>query len=574
LLKSDFTSAVHALRSASALTESTFLQVGELLEASVEVLAKLTTGFETMRVELDGENLGQAFNTLSRVAARVNELSRDQSRESAIFDHLRRLTQSIEERISQMKTSLKGVDALAINSKIAAANIHASGMDFTTFADEIGRTLNVTRANLDNFASELRTVRQCVAQAYTRQLLFENCRDEAARSITERLTATMASLAQQHQRARRASLAVNMGSVRVQQRIAKAIMALQIGDVTRQRLEHADNAVGLLRSVRIRSDAPGALNEDEQHALSVLVQIVQAAQLLDAAKHFDREVTRITESLESLAVEARALCTIGNSTFASPLTRGGTFTSDLEGQVAETLLLFEGFETAQTEVASVVRTVSEATATLGAHLLKVRSLEADIRIMGLNTTFKCARVGREGLALSIIAQELRTYANGFAKEADALMGEVEIIAKSTLALTTGRAREDAGPGVDGTQAIKDSLFTLRQVGQILNSALQDLERDSERVVTMLTETVENLGSHNEIGPMLRQSAESFFTRTPSWLLRGDKLAPAVQQFLDLMANGYTMAQERAVQDKMLRRPASEAAEPRHEAETELEDFLF
>jgi hypothetical protein len=513
--------------------------------------------------ELEGEKPGVALQALLGIAARVTSLGQNQSQENTRFEQIRRLTEAIGGRIGQMKVSLKDVDALAVNSKIAAASIRAPGSDFTSFANEIGRTLQLTRTTLDQFGAELDIVRQHVAVAQTGQQTFDRRQQEAAGSITDRLSATVKSIAQQHERVARASLEVRLGSARVHQRVCDAILALQIGDITRQRLEHADAVLAVV------AGRPG-LDADDHRTFVSLAHRLQSAQLIDAARNFDRDVRQVIDSLNSLAAEARALRTIGDAAYGAADRNGGSFITQLEGQIAEALALFESFETARAEVAGVTATVSDATAGLCGHLRTVQSLEADIRIMGLNTTFKCARIGREGLALSIIAQELRGYANGFAKEAGTLMQEVEAVAGISGLLTSGIAKDQATTTSGGTRAMRDSLVTLRQMGQMLDQAMQELKLDSDRVVRLLVETVSNLAVQAEIGQVLRDAARRLAGLSPSGAVNFAELPPAVVQKLELIERGYTMANERAVHDQFLGRPAR--------AETAsggaMEDFLF
>lgn len=577
-----FTDAVSAIRSASALTEVTFLQAGQTLEASIEILTKLTASFEVVLMHLEGDDLGQALEALSTTAAQVGRLGQSHQKESARFDTMVCLTETIGGRIGQMKASLKDIVSLGVNSKIAAASIHAPGIDFTTFAEDIGRTLEVTRLALDRFDAELRIVRQHVATARDGQRLFEARQHDAMSSITQRLSATLKSIALHNQGAARASLEVRLGSARVRERICSAILALQIGDITRQRLEHADCALDLVAATRdhaARDHTTGTaaqpvLDEDERSAFIVAAHRLQSAQLTDAARNFDRDVRQIIESLNSLAAEARALRSLGDSAFGSQDRGGGTFMPELEAQVGEALTLFEGFETAREQVASVTATVSEAAASLCGHLRTVQSLEADIRIMGLNTTFKCARVGREGLALGVIAQELRSYANVFAKQAGALMGEVETIARisgSSIEATVGGGTPMVS---DGTRAMRDSLATLRRVGEVLDVAMTDLERDSERVVTLLLTTVAKLETQYEIGQALRDAAGNLAALLPSGYLSFANLAPRVAQMLEQVERFYTMASERAIHDRILGRSPQAAPVPEAAAASELEALLF
>jgi hypothetical protein len=222
----EFIDAAEAIRSASALTEVTFLRAGQTLEASSGILADLTSRFSVVLEELQGEKPGVALQALLAMADRVTRLGQSRSQENTRFEQMRELTKSIGDRIGKMQASLKDVDALAVNSKIAAAGIRAPGSDFTSFAEEIGRTLKLTRTTLDRFGAELLTVRHHVEVAQNGQQSFDRYQREAASSITERLSATVKSIALQHARAARASVDVRLGSARVRQRVCDAILAL------------------------------------------------------------------------------------------------------------------------------------------------------------------------------------------------------------------------------------------------------------------------------------------------------------------------------------------------------------
>jgi hypothetical protein len=583
MLETDnFTVAGNAIRAASALTETTFLQVGKALEASIEILARLTESFDTLLTELKSENLRQALESLAQAAARVTELGRTQSGESAGFDRLQRLAEAITRRILKMHGSVKAVASLSICSKIATTDIRTSTIDFSTFADEIARTLDMTRSSLDSFAAELLPVHERVVAARATQLTFEKRQDEAARSIPPRLLATVASIHLQHRHAARASAAVRGRSDGVRQEICNAIMALQIGDITRQRLEHTDCALGLISESEEapvgmrRHEAAGEveLDADERNAFRTATCRLQSAQLLDAAQSFDRDVRQVIASLNGLAADARALRNLGSLAYGSSRRGHGTFIAELEVQVAEALQLLAGFGTAQAEASGVAESVSNATAGLCGHLATVQSLEADIRIMSLNTTLKCSRAGHEGLALSLIAQELRSYANEFAKEAGALMGEVETISEITGSLSRGRDAGAAPVVAEVTRAMQDSLATLRQERQTLGDALANLERDSDRVVALLVETVANLASHDEIGQALRQAATALAAMSAHQTFPLADLSPRVEQMLNLVASNYTMAIERRVHDQALGRPDQAPAGPATVADADLEDVLF
>ena len=101
----DATGALPAIRSASTLIETTFLKAGRTLEASIEILAKMTAGSEAVLESLGGDNLNEALTALARTAERINHLARDQGKGSVRFHEIHGITEAIARRVAQMKTS-------------------------------------------------------------------------------------------------------------------------------------------------------------------------------------------------------------------------------------------------------------------------------------------------------------------------------------------------------------------------------------------------------------------------------------------------------------------------------------
>jgi hypothetical protein len=577
-----FAEAADAIRAALALTEGTFLKVGKALEESIEILARLSEGFDILLTELKSEELDQALRSLADAAANVTELGRTRSGENAGFDHLRQLTDAVAARIMKMYASVKAVASLSICAKLATTDVRTSSLDFSSFSDDITRILNMTRSSLDSFTAELSPLRERVIAARAVQLVSEKRQDEAVRSIPMRLRATVSSIHMQHRHAATASSAVARRSEGVRQEICKAVMALQIGDIVRQRLEHSNAALSLMNKTLESLARTGQhvavdginLDAEECRAFADTACCLQSAQLSDCAQAFDREVDQIIASLTTLSAEALALRNLGSAAYGSSNRDHSTFVAELDVQVGEALELLTGFGTAKADTACVVTSVSDATERLCGHLATVQSLEADIRIMSLNTTLKCSRAGREGLALSLIAQELRSYANGFAKEAGAIMGEVGNISKVTGSFIQGGDAELAEAIGGSMRAMQGSLATLRRVGQTLGHALASLELDSDRVMSLLARTVVELESHNEIGQTLRQAASALTEMSAHHALPLADPRRHVERMLDLLARNYTMAAERRVHDLALGRPAEDPSGLPAIAGNELEDLLF
>jgi len=363
-------------------------------------------------------------------------------------------------------------------------------------------------------------------------------------------------------------------------------MALQVGDITRQRIEHVEYALAVLTAIleptaEARHAGYGnwaALTEPQRHALAALCCRLQAAQLNDTADELDREIGRILSSLQELASDARAILRLGTEAFGASGERRGTFLGELEEKVGEVDALLNSFGKARREADRVAASVSAAATNLVSHISTVRSLEADIRIMGLNTTLKCGRLGTVGRPLSIIAQELRVYANQIAAEAGAVMTNLDGVVATAASLSGGEQEDRAADIAAVADSMTGSVARLSAAGESLAGALARLEQDSEAVASLLHETVARAAAHEEIGRALRQAAADLAKVMPDPAFRAENAAPQIERMLDLLARSYTMERERIIHDgRGESRPSTRAAAvvaAAPSAATALDDILF
>jgi hypothetical protein len=588
LARRDLDKIAGVIRSACPLTEGQFVDLGARLESSIGVLGKLTNTFDKLSSELKSENLQHATRDLSRIASQVSALADAHSGERGSFERLTKLTVVIEGRVTRMGKAVKGVGMLAMNAKIAAANIGNSGVDFMTFATEIARTLKLAEASLGRFDGELTNVGEILRAANVSESAFEARQTEAVRTIPARLAASLSSIAAQSKRAIAAATAVGDRSKQMGGRIGSAVMALQIGDITRQRIEHVEYALNILNDIL----APGgggrdehsdcrALSEPQRQSLIATGLRLQAAQLTDTADEFDREVGQIQSALEQLAADAREILRLGSDAYGASDKKRGTFLLELEEEVGQVDELLNGFRDARSAADHVAASVSQATASLVSQISTVRSLEADIRIMGLNTTLKCGRLGNLGRPLSVIAQELRVYANQIASEASAVMTDLDGIVATAGSLSGGEQQRRTADIAAVAEIMAISVSRLGSAGESLASALATLERDSDVVAGLLENTVTQITSHREIGGALRQAAGDLARVVPQ--IDPTIAYPAAQadRIFELMARSYTMARERVVHDRHHHSPGGKSAaaaapllKPPAAAEASLDEFLF
>ena len=368
-----------------------------------------------------------------------------------------------------------------------------------------------------------------------------------------------------------------------------AVTALQIGDTTRQRIEHVEYAIDVLQvmlggrtqnkhkqpPVRLPSD----LGQAECTAITGAVAGLQARQLTDTADELDGQLKRILAVLTALTRDAREMAGLGHKAYGASGLEGGTFLDDLRDKVGQANDLLDALTAAQHDADEVVQSVLTAATSLSGHMKSIQSLEADIRLMGLNTTLKSSRLGNEGRSLTVIAQELRGCSNITAAEAETIMQLLDAVTATGTRLSARETARQSNETREIAEIMRHSIEQMNGVADSLTAALATLSQDSETVVTLLDQTLADVTAHQAIGETLRASAAALADIASQPPVGGSRVADIVDDLQAALFKTYTMSRERDIHGRIFRNnavniPDAPATAQPAAAEAALEDMLF
>ncbi len=537
------------LQSAFAPIERIFQHAGEELSSAVQSLQRITKSCGDLSQRMAEEALAASTARLETAAAQVSDLAGNANSGQASLAALLGLTSGIEERILRLSRTVGEVQILGINAKIEAAHVTARDVDFTVFTREIGRLAELAGAGLTKLSEELETLGRLIDKARADQETFERENQQSLTAIGHRLEANLQKVKERRQTALAASAGLGEHSLRITGRVAKVVADLQIADITRQRVEHVNHGLDVIDGLF----EPGGAADDADLAgtqrLSVVSAIcrLEAAQLKNAESDFSREIGQIIANLQALAGDAEEVRRQGEAVCGSGAEEGSSFLSELGRDLDQARTLLEKYAEAHATIEGVTRSVSAGVSEMVKYLAAVHSIEADMRVMGLNATLKCGRLGSEGRALSVIAQELRVFANRTADDSAVIMQGLEKLIAQAESLKGGNQAHES---VDISRLIADMTESVRAL-EVANGDLAGpmaaLERDSRQIGDALDETVKHITGHPECVAGLRQVAahlQDLAASTPQD--SAEDLGSIKDKVLAMMKGRYTMAREHEI----------------------------
>jgi hypothetical protein len=173
-----------------------------------------------------------------------------------------------------------------------------------------------------------------------------------------------------------------------------------------------------------------------------------------------------------------------------------------------------------------------------------------MRLVGLNTALRCGRLGDEGRALSVIAQELRGYANQTVEDANALVS----VLQETVASAERFERERRGQGAERIALLErdmaDALSTFQASGGRLNDALAILSREGEQVGQVLADTAASIRVHGDVGPALHTAGDRLGDIAGTMASPVQDAGLVTERLRWFGADRYTMASEREIHERI------------------------
>jgi hypothetical protein len=550
------------LDTARQAVEGRFLEAGEVLAKAVDGVGRLIASLDNLTKTLDPHTVEATTAELKTAAASLATLPARHASRRAVVDRMAGLGGDLGGCIDEMRRDLGYLWVFAINIKISAAGVADAGEEFGLFAQEICDCIELGRNQLGGFDRALQALRQELGAACVEEAaLAEHC-EGLLPAVPDGLAASAEDLVAYHGQVSRVAQEVTGLARDIYKKVGAALAALQIGDITRQRIEHVQQALGALDEVR-------GLDAEPRGRLEACVHGLLAGQLRATAADFHRDVARIGQNMSGMAVDAGELLRLRDVAFGRA--GGGSFLQRMEGHVGQALGLVNQMETADHTAAAVGGAAAAAATALSTQVAGLQAIKTDVQQMALNTTLKCSRFGDTGKPLAVIALELRLHASQLDVSARDAMTALDALSVESGVLA-GPAQSDAG---DAGGALSEAASRLRSAGDTVATDLATLVSLGETVVDALRRAAARLDFQREIGGTLDEAAEALAQMAGPDLPRTDDLGGPLGELLLRIAKTYTMAQERDVHRALTEGLCQTAAEGAPEvANEDLDAVLF
>lgn len=548
-------SAIEAVEDVSSRIEDVFARTGHQLGRGHAIFMELNQALTALSGEFSGAQLEHASEALHDIADRLNGLAQALPAETALLGGLGKAATSASDLLKPLFKHIQMISIIARSARIEAASLAEDREGFLAFTGEAFELAKTVRASLEGCARDQELLAKAVEVALARQKDFDlRYRDKLSRVGGDLISAYSGI---QDQRNKGANLArfAGVSTKKVADTVGRAIISLQTGDSTRQRLEH------VCHGLRQAGGAPGLVPGPGDHSAEMICRL-QAMQLKDAQRELDQGVGQIVHSLAAILTDATGVVGQGRSLYGKDDGQGSGSSSLLiriKEMLAQASSLIATCETSGKSVDDALTLVEDTLAKFRGAISGLSEAVIDITMIGMNASLKASHLGSKGNAFVVIANELKATADQLSAGAGRLKPTLDQVERSASELRALRVEGDPAQLTRLEPTILEALHEIEQGNDRLAGLIGRLVTEGaefEGLMNSSQNLMSELGRDTSLLPEVARRLDDAGSAAPNGsLVAGDQAA------LDDLFTRYTMQRERDVHRDFLRALGLAPTEP-------------
>ncbi|MCW6507650.1 methyl-accepting chemotaxis protein [Lichenifustis flavocetrariae] len=568
-------------RSAASI-EQAFLQAGESLGRGLDTFDRLGAEMTAFLAGWQSDGMGQTSAKVDELAVQLIRISQALPKDLAILERLVAGNEDIAKQLELLLENIRMMTIIARSARIEAV-VFGPELGLATFTDEMSLLTRTVRQEISGCAEDHKRLTDQIRDVARAQARMDrDFRDKLA-ALAEELTQTFALIRQRQAGGLGLMEEIVTRSKRLSQASSLAMVSLQSGDATRQRLEHVSVAIGFARALMhpTSSDDNPLAATVRPDAIAALCRL-GSAQLQDTVDSFGQDVDSLDDMLRRLVEDTSDLVSRGQAIYGAQTQNQGVHSSEsflavFRARLATAADFMRACEDSRHEVESATADLRVRLSALSHTVATLSSTTEDLVMIGLNAGLKAARLGLEGRSLVVIADELKRLARTISGAAEGLIQVFDDVQTTSHTLDRTRVDQDGSQGagdVDLGKAIRGISDAVEASDASVGRFLLSLDETATGFDKELTHARETFRAAVATSLALLTTADAL-NDDADQLADGQAPREAAAHIDSLMGHRYTMARERDIHAEVLGLSADAAAAPVESAEAwDADDFLF
>lgn len=503
-------------------------------------IAKLSS---LIAARMAGQEIEAVTRKLSEILDRVKFL---EGGSRASSTNLKALLEKFEE----LKTPLRGFDRVVKNLSILCnfirienARFGARDTGFNTVADAV-RTLG---ASVESKSSQLleksEVLTSLIGENLCRISEFEVRRKGRAGFFLENAVQSVTAITGKNRLAAASLQDVAARWEKISKDIGMVVTSVQFHDITRQRIEHARDAIE-----GVSGNLTAAGNGWVGVGMAADTGELQVAQLRHASDELVAAVEKIMKNLGDIAGNATEIAA-ETQAVAGIAADGGeqSFLRELEKELSALIDAVSEYIAMNRESVAALGRITVTVGDMSVFVKEIDTIGIEMKMIALNACVHAAHIGEEGMALGVLANSIQQLSDETSRRITAVEENLRAIIAAAGDLSAEGDDKDAWQG-RRVAALRELMQPLEALeGEIVSLAAR-IDRAGASLSDDIEKTIGGITVHKRIAGVIGEvscAVEDVVAGLRTSIPAGEHAAGRGQH-LEGLAAMYTMQQERDV----------------------------
>ena len=565
-------------------TEGEFLSIGEKLQDFYQRAGDISKISSTVARLMSGEELGAAIEGFRNVVERMKRLEGESRRNTkTLRDVLENLTR-LNHHVEGFRKTIRHLRVLSVSTRIESARLGDHNADFETLADEVGKLSLEVENRCFQLLESSDSLSQLIGQTLAKVLDLETAQQTQAGIVFDKTMSSLESLLERHGLSATGAGQISTRYEAVSQRIGEIVSSMQFHDITRQRIEHVQQALVSL-DPHEQSAGNGERRKDggflfgcrwmrPEGTVEHLRLVRDVSDLQIAQLHYAREelVSAVNNILDNLSGLADLVSEMARETYkmaGSADETGQSFLNGVEAGFSSVTSALQAYGEANRELSLATGSVGSMLGQMSAHTGNIEAIGEKIKLIALNAIVKVCHIGEEGATLGVLAEavhQLSVETRQRTEKASEALRSITSASESLCAAVNADGKDSRCEMESVDEALKTQLQTLQNVNQGIVSLLTQMNQDGCSLSGDIRKTIDEVNVHRRVDQVIAKvvsGLDEIVAYVRSKGSDGDEADRAER--MEALEATYTMQGEREVHNSLFELKTNPAEKPNGDA---------
>jgi hypothetical protein len=446
--------------------EALCLKLGDLLRRAHVEFGQLLNSFNAMEASFSGREMEILSESIGALRRTITGLTSSLDAECSQITSLVGLGGGVADRLDRLRRSVRIITALAMNSRVEAARTDAQAGEVSGYTQELVELAARAYKAIDGCCREQVGLTEILNRAQDTLVDFRRLHGSQLEDVERNLGEVAGALHEHRARVRDTVTTLLVRTKDITSEIGAIVMALQIGDSTRQRVEHVLESIAELGTLYA--------NSSDARPATELACRLGALQIEGAREDLEVAFGEIGQALSNLAGQAEDIAGMAQQVGSSDRQQSRGFVSAIRSKLGAALELSQQAGAARTKVDVAVGGIVQSTARVDEQMQVLSEVTCTMSMIGINAVLRARRVGTAGLGLGVIADQLQDTADTVVSDLDIVTPALRDVVAATQNLATMLAARRGDLADSGGETANAALSSFSAFGSEMERILQVL----------------------------------------------------------------------------------------------------